>query len=99
MPTTTARYIDQLRPLTETGTNYGIAKLLGLTETTVARYMSGERFMCPAVALQVAQLLQLDPLCVIAQTQSENEKDPDHKAAWERYCPSRVKGSTCGRTR
>lgn len=57
---------------------------LGVTEAAISRYASGDRVMDDYIAAQVAGILGVDPLRVIAQANAEREKDSQRRAYWER---------------
>src|ERR1043165_9656851 len=81
-PMKTADYIDKLRTLTETGSDYAVAKLLGISEQAVNRYRTGAHAMSPDVALLVAEKLHLPVLEVLADAQLEHAKDAATRSRW-----------------
>lgn len=79
----TTEYIDQLRPLTKTGTDYAVAKLLAITSEAVHAYTREGRTMNNGTAAKVAQLLKMDPFAVIADMEAERAKDPEGMRYWK----------------
>jgi len=80
---TTAAYIDKCRKLTATGSDYAVAKLIGVTQDAIHRYRKGERVMDNTTAILVARLLDLPPLLVIADCEVQRAKDDAHRELWE----------------
>ncbi|HLP99251.1 MAG TPA: DUF3693 domain-containing protein [Sideroxyarcus sp.] len=64
--------------------NYALARKLGQTDTDVARWMKGKNTLGDAAALNVADLLELDPAYVVACVHAEREKSDALKKVWER---------------
>lgn len=62
--------------------DYALAKVLGVSQPTVASYRSGNSRISDDVALTVAEILQLHPLQVIAAANAERAKTPEQKARW-----------------
>lgn len=74
-------------------TDYGAAKLLGVTFTAVQRYRSGKGGMDDAVALRAAALLGLDEAGarrLVAQLHAERAGTPETRAFWQRLAAAAV---------
>lgn len=82
---TTNEYIDKLRALTATRSDYAVAKLLDLTPEAVHGYTRKGRTMNNTQALRVAQLLQIPAIHVIADMELERAKDETTRALWTRF--------------
>lgn len=78
----TVDYIDLLRDRTETGSDYAVAKLLGVSEDAVNQYRKGTRAMSADVALLVAEKLQVPLLEVLTDTHAEHAKTPEMRKKW-----------------
>jgi len=78
----TKSYIDRLRDLTPTGSNYAVAQLLETTDGAIAHYVHGRRQPDLATCVRIAELLGVDPLQVIADVQAERETDEVKRARW-----------------
>lgn len=78
-----ADYIEQLRKLTKTGSLYSVAKLTGLSENAVQHYSKGRREFDTYAALRVAELLNIEPMQVIADVEAAREKDEGRKRYWQ----------------
>ncbi|MFT3758303.1 helix-turn-helix domain-containing protein [Thauera sp.] len=59
-----------------------MATRLGVTRAAMSRYESGERVMDDYTAARIAEILEIDPLRVIAQANAEREKDEKRAAYW-----------------
>lgn len=78
----TSDYVELLRPLTETGSLYATAQLLGVTEPAMHRYAKGQRHFDEYACLRVAELLNMPAEKVIADIAMEREKDPERRVYW-----------------
>lgn len=83
---TTVELIDELRARHRV-TDYGACKLLGVSRNTIGNYRHRGIVMAPAVALRLAELLDLDPAYVRACIEAERatrDKQTAERAMWER---------------
>jgi predicted transcriptional regulator len=78
-----ADYIKQLRTKTKTGSLYSVAKLLGVSEVAVHGYAKGRREFDTYAALRVAELLNIEPMQVIADVEAARETDEGRKRYWQ----------------
>src|SRR3569832_2443902 len=60
-------------------TPYAIAKFLGISPTSLYRYMDGSQTMDDYTSLKVAKALGLDPMGVIAAANAERAKTEKQK--------------------
>lgn len=67
----TQDYLEKLRPLTDTGSDYAISKLVGVTRQMVSMFKSGKRDFPDEVCVKVARLLELPPGVVLADIHAE----------------------------
>lgn len=65
-------------------TAYGAAKLIGIDTNTAYNYKAGTRAFDAFTATRVAELLNVDPVLVIASAEAERAKDAERRAYWER---------------
>ncbi len=83
---TQQKYLDDLADLTETGSDYAIAKMLGVTRQRISNYRAGRHHFDQEMCFRVAEALGLNPIEVIAALAAEKEKDKEKARAWrERY--------------
>lgn len=78
-----ADYIELLKKQTKTGSIYAVAKLLELNDTTVRHYAKGRREFDTYAALRVAELLNIEPMQVIADVEAAREKDESRRRYWK----------------
>lgn len=62
--------------------DYALAKVLGVTQQAVSSYRAGNSKISDDVALTVAEILQLEPMQVIALANAERAKTEAQKARW-----------------
>lgn len=83
---TTVELIDELRRRRQL-TDYGAAKALGVTRSTISNYRCRGIVMAPAVAHRLAELLEIDSAYVRAIVEAERaarDEQPAERAMWER---------------
>ena len=62
--------------------DYALAKALGVTQAAVSSYRTEKSKISDDVALTVAEILQVNPMQVIAAANAERAKTPEQKARW-----------------
>lgn len=62
--------------------DYALAKRLGVAQSSVSNYRTGRSRIDDDVALTIAEILQINPLEVIAAANAERAKTPEQKARW-----------------
>lgn len=67
----TCDFIDELKAYYGLTSDYQAAKKLGISTTTISGYRAGRSFLSDDIALKVAELLEVDPLIVIACVNAE----------------------------
>ena len=63
-------------------TPYAIAKFLGISPTSLYRYMDGSQTMDDYTSLKVAKALGVDPMGVIAAANAERAKTEEERKDW-----------------
>lgn len=81
----TLEYLDAVKAKTGLTTDYQLAKLLELEPSNITMYRKGRRVMDPYIATRVAEILEVPPMLVIAQSQLEREKDETKRAYWRKF--------------
>jgi hypothetical protein len=81
----TIEYLDAVKRKHSLTSDYQLAKLLDCPTPVVSRYRTGHRVMDDYTAARVAELLDMEPLVVIAQANAERERDEGKKAFWRKY--------------
>lgn len=79
----TVEYMELLRDLTETGSDYAVAKLLGIRQSVVTHHAHGRPFS-EQTSILVAEKLGIDPAVVMADMNAERAKRSDVKEVWEK---------------
>lgn len=77
-------YLNQLANHTETGSDYAIAKLLGISRARISGYRTGKSLFDDEMCMKVAEVLGLDPLEVIAAMNAIRAKSQAQKSFWEK---------------
>lgn len=79
------KYLDRCRKLTKTGSDYALAKLLGVSENAINHYRAGERIMDDYACLRVSQILGVPLEEVVAAANYDREPDEKKKLEWARH--------------
>ena len=82
-PKTTIDFLEAIKQRHGVSSDYAVSKLLGVTRQSVSHYRRGVNGFEDLVALRVAELLELDPLAVIAARNAERAKRMDVRKIWE----------------
>ena len=80
---TTGDYIQALHAHYGTSTTYALAKAMQLGDQTVRGWTKGHTFS-DQHAVQVAEILGIDPGEVLAAVSAERTKSPEARQVWER---------------
>lgn len=81
---TTPDFISDLKAKYGLKSNYAVAKFLGQTDTAVARWSHGKGSFSDETAMQFADLLDIDPVYIVACMHAERAKREEEKKLWER---------------
>ncbi len=77
-----SEYLDKCKIKLEIKSDYGIAKALKISNQRVADYYKGKRWPDAYAAAQIALALDLDPLEVIADIESQCAKTEERRGFW-----------------
>jgi len=80
----TTEYLDAIKRKHGIQSDYAISKTLGISRQAISNYRKGSAFFDDVVCLKVAELLNLDPMKVIADIHMERTKDPEVRKIWRR---------------
>ena len=75
-------YFDDAKEIT--GSDYKTAQALGVSRQYLSMCRRGETFN-DDIALELAELIGINPLEIIAAVRAERTKSPEMKKRWERY--------------
>jgi transcriptional regulator with XRE-family HTH domain len=78
----TLEYLAAVKAARGITSDYALAKLLGVKQTTISSYRAGRSRMDDDVALAIAEILGVHPLQVIATANAERAKTPEQRARW-----------------
>lgn len=75
-------YCDAVKEKVGIESHYALAKRLGIAKQSITKLYAGGTFS-NETALKVAEILEIDPLIVIADSEIEKAKVPEIRAVWE----------------
>jgi DNA-binding XRE family transcriptional regulator len=79
---TTVQYLDAVKRAKGITSNYALAKLLELSETTVGNFYRHRNAMSIETAMKVGEILGIDSHIIYGDGQVEHAKSPSAKAFW-----------------
>jgi transcriptional regulator with XRE-family HTH domain len=79
---TTLDFLDDCKTALGIESDYALAKALGVAQSSVSNYRIGRSRIDDEVALTIANILQIEPIVVIAHANAERAKTEDQKARW-----------------
>jgi predicted transcriptional regulator len=80
---TTGDYLDAVKAKLDLPSDYATAKALGVTRAAVSRYRLGQSAPDDLVCARIAEILELEPMEVIAAIHFERATEPKARALWE----------------
>lgn len=80
-----ADYLDAAKARLNIESDYELAKRLLERPNNMTGYRTGERNIPLNVAFKLAVILELDPAQVVADLESQREKNPDKRAFWNSF--------------
>lgn len=78
----TIQYLDAAKKRLGVTSDYALSKALNITTQAVSNYRTGRSKMDDDVALSIAEILEVNPLAVIASANAERAKTPEARARW-----------------
>jgi hypothetical protein len=78
----TLEYLQAVKKKLGIESDYALAQRLGITRSAVSSLQLGKSIFGDDVALAVAQILDLNPLVVIAQANAERASTPEMRDRW-----------------
>jgi DNA-binding XRE family transcriptional regulator len=79
---TTIEYLDAVKRAKGISSNYALAKVLDLSETTVGNFYRMRNAMSIETAVKVGEILGIDSHIIYGDGQVEHAKSPSAKAFW-----------------
>lgn len=83
-PKTTVEFLNAIKDKHGIQSNYALARKLGQTDTSIARWAHGKGSFSDETCLHVADLLEIDPAYVVACIHAERAKHEAERNVWER---------------
>ena len=83
-PTITDTLLERFKAALEIKTDYRLAKVLGVSHTSVMHWRSGRSRPDDLVVIRMARLMHSDPAPLVAELHAERAKDPESRALWLR---------------
>lgn len=87
MATGTQKILQKALAVHAPGTRYGLAKRLGMSQSNLQKALDGKLHLGPKPAVLLAEVLDLDPIDVIAVCQGDGARSADDKEFWHRKVP------------
>lgn len=80
--TTTEALIEQCKASVRIESDYRLAKMLGVSHTTITHWRNGKSRPDDLMVIRMARLMHRDPAPVVAELHAERAKDPESRALW-----------------
>jgi len=81
----TQQLIEQVRVKLDGATDYKIAQVLDIPRQTASELIRGNRSADPYTCAKIAEILERDPLEVIAQVEAEAARTEKKRAFWQSF--------------
>lgn len=82
---TTLEYIDEAKQKLGLDSDNALSLRLGITRGAMSHYKKGRSTMDDYTCIQLAGILDIDPLEIIAAANHEREQDEEKKAFWANF--------------
>ncbi len=79
----TLQYLDEAKKKLHIESDYALSKKLGCTTSTISNYRAGRSRMDDVMAVKVAEILEKNPLELLASLNFERAKDDEVKRVWK----------------
>jgi transcriptional regulator with XRE-family HTH domain len=80
---TTLEYLDAVREKLNIPSDYATAKALGVTRSGVSRWRTGSGVPDTMVCVRMAEILEIEPLEIIAATEHARANDEPAREFWQ----------------
>lgn len=80
----TVDYLEAAKRKAGLASDYALAKRLGVSRQAITWYRNKGGTFDPTTAARVAELLEVDPIVVIAAAELERATKPEQRKLWER---------------
>lgn len=79
----TLQYLDEAKRKLHIESDYALSKRLGCNTSTISNYRAGRSRMDDVIAVKVAEILEKNPLELLASLNLERAKDDEVKLVWK----------------
>lgn len=79
----TVQYLDAVKERLDLPSDYATAKALGVTRAAISKYRLGTSIPDDLVCARIAEILDVEPMEVIAATNYQRAKTEDARVLWE----------------
>ncbi|WAL84970.1 helix-turn-helix domain-containing protein [Pandoraea sp. XJJ-1] len=79
---TTVDFLDAVKIRRDLPSDYALAKLLCIRPSAISNYRAGRSHFDEEIAVRVAEILEIDPMEVIASANYERAKTDTGRALW-----------------
>lgn len=79
----TTRFLNEAKQIKGIESDYALAKMIGITKSAISNYRNGTSKMDDYSAAQIAEIIGIKPIEVIATIHAEREKNEKKKKYWE----------------
>lgn len=79
---TTTDWLNALKHQKKISSDYGIAKLLGVTRQTISKYVHQHDYLGPETAAKVADELGIDAAIIYAACHAERSRNDRERSIW-----------------
>lgn len=80
---TTVEYLDAVKVKLDLPSDYALAKVLGLTHTSIIAYRNGRSALGIETSMKIGEILKLDGHAIYADGQIERAKNPQISDFWK----------------
>lgn len=78
----TIEYLQAVKDRLQITSDYALAARLGITRSAISKLQQGKGIFGDDIALSIAQILDINPLIVIAQANAERASTPEMRGRW-----------------
>lgn len=85
------KIIDRVRTSTGTGTDYAVAKALGMSQTNLSKVIKGERGLGPTAIFAAAKILNVEAQDLFYLVREDRAKSEAERLHWRSLCSEAVR--------
>ena len=87
----TLKLIERIRSTTETGTDYAVAKALGITQSNLIEIKKGKRWPGPKAQVRMSELLKIELKDIVAFIGEDKATSEAERLHWRSLCSESVR--------